>query len=187
MHVPRFQKVAIIGRPAALERDEVGRLGRLRHNVRKERMEGSPAEPKTQGPREIRPWREVWAVAKVPMAVSTWFGAGFLPIAPGTWGSLAAIPVVHLFALLYGLPGLVAGSGGIALMGLHAAPVTAALRGVKDPSEVVVDEVAGQSISLVPIYALLRGQPPLLFGLAVAGSFLLFRGLDVVKPGPIRR
>lgn len=138
--------------------------------------------------RVVRPWRDVWAVAKVPMAVSTWFGAGFLPIAPGTWGSLAAIPIVHVIALFYGLAGLVGWCVGISLIGIHAAHVTAALRGVGDPSEIVVDEVAGQSISLLPVYALL---PAAAGGgrlwLAVAAAFFLFRALDVVKPGAIRR
>lgn len=151
-------------------------------------MEGSPAHGKTQGPRVVRPWRDVWAVAKVPMAVSTWFGTGFLPIAPGTWGSLAALPVVHVIALFYGVAGLVGWSVGISLIGIHASHVTAGLRGVGDPSEIVVDEVAGQSISLLPVYAALpaAGGGGKLW-LAVAAAFFLFRALDVVKPGPIRR
>jgi phosphatidylglycerophosphatase A len=150
-------------------------------------MQGSAEPAKTQGLRDVRPWREVWTVAKVPMAVSTWFGAGFLPIAPGTWGSLAALPVVHVVALFYGVAGLIGWSVGISLIGTHAAHVTARLRGVGDPSEIVVDEVAGQSISLLPVYAVF---PAAAGGaglwLRVAAAFVLFRIFDVVKPGPIR-
>jgi phosphatidylglycerophosphatase A len=127
-------------------------------------------------------------MAKVPMTVSTWFGAGFLPLVPGTWGSLAAIPVVHVVALFFGLSGLVGWSVGISLIGIHASHVTARLRGVGDPSEIVVDEVAGQSISLLPVYAVFpaaaggRG-----LWLSVVAAFFLFRFLDVWKPGPVRR
>ncbi len=149
-------------------------------------MEDRPADAEFQA--RVRPWREVFAVAHVPMAVATWFGAGFLPFAPGTWGSLAAIPVVHLLGVWQG-PGAVLGFAiAISLIGVHASGVTARLRGVEDPSEVVVDEVAGQAIALLPVYSLLAPDAPWrVRGPAILAAFLLFRILDVVKPGPVRR
>jgi phosphatidylglycerophosphatase A len=100
-------------------------------------------------------------------------GCGFFPVAPGTvasfvalllgagllWLSPAALPVAVLVA---------------AFGGLWA--VTAARAG-DDPGWVVIDEVAGQWVALLPL------ARPTLPGLAAA--FLLFRLLDVVKPGPI--
>jgi len=133
----------------------------------------------------VRPWREVFAEARVTTLVSTWFGAGFLPIAPGTWGSLAAIPIAHLIVLLWGVWGLAGFALGVAIVGTHAAGETARLRGVKDPSEVVVDEVAGQAIALIPVYALVPAEAVVLRIGTVLLAFFLFRILDVWKPGPI--
>jgi phosphatidylglycerophosphatase A len=133
----------------------------------------------------VRPWREVFAEARVTTLVSTWFGAGFLPIAPGTWGSLAAIPIAHLIVVLWGIWGLAGFALGVAVVGTHAAGETARLRGVKDPSEVVVDEVAGQAIALLPVYALVPADAAVLRVASVLLAFFLFRILDVWKPGPI--
>ena len=60
-----------------------------------------------------------------------------------------------------------------------------AVQAREDPHEAVIDEVAGQAISAFPVYALARGQPPLLFWGLVGLSFVLFRIVDVVKPGPV--
>ncbi|CAA6603352.1 Phosphatidylglycerophosphatase A [Rhodospirillaceae bacterium LM-1] len=109
-------------------------------------------------------------------ALATWFGIGKLRPAPGSWGSLAALP------LAWGLWSL----GGEWLVGLGALAVfalgilasefyrKATLR--EDPSEVVIDEVAGQLLALALV-------PPGL--LAYALGFLFFRGFDILKPGPI--
>lgn len=146
-------------------------------------MKSRPGISETQG--ILRAWPEVFAEARVTTLVSTWFGAGFLPIAPGTWGSLAAIPVAHLVAMLWGVWGLAGFAFGVTIIGVHASGETARLRGVTDPSEVVVDEVAGQSIALIPVYLLVpEGAVVLRIG-TVLLAFLLFRILDVWKPGPI--
>ena len=118
-------------------------------------------------------------------ARSTWFGAGFLPIAPGTWGSLAAIPFAHVIAVLWGAWGLAGFALGVVVIGIHASGETARLRGAKDPSEVVVDEVAGQAIALIPVYALIPAGATVLRIGTVLLAFVLFRILDVWKPGPI--
>jgi phosphatidylglycerophosphatase A len=121
----------------------------------------------------------------VTTLVATWFGVGFLPLAPGTWGSLAAIPIAHLVAVLLGASGVAAFALGIAIIGVHAAGETARLRGTLDPPEVVVDEVAGQSIALLPVYALVQPEAVGLRIASVLVAFVLFRILDVWKPGPI--
>ena len=153
---------------------------------RKELMEGSPRSPENQERRgSLRPWPEVFAASRVTTLVATWFGTGFLPTAPGTWGSLIAIPVAHLVAFFWGAWGLGGFALGIAVIGVHAAGETARLRGAGDPPEIVVDEVAGQSIALLPVYALVPAEATLLRIGAVLSAFLLFRVLDVWKPGPI--
>lgn len=108
--------------------------------------------------------------------ISTAFGAGYSPIAPGTAGS--AVGLV-LFVAVHRLPA----AGQIAavvlgfLGGVVAATATARAVGRKDPGLVVWDEVIGMWASL----ALL----PLTPGTAIAG-FLLFRIMDIVKPYPAR-
>ncbi len=118
-------------------------------------------------------------------AVATWFGVGLFPVAPGTWGSLAAIPVAHVIVTLWGVSGLAGFALAVTLVGVHAAGETARLRGLGDPPEIVVDEVAGQSLALVPVYALAPPGAPLVRIGAVLLAFALFRVLDVWKPGPI--
>ena len=101
-------------------------------------MQGSPRASENQVTSgSLRPWPEVFAASRVTTLVATWFGAGFLPAAPGTWGSLAAIPVAHLVAFFSGAWGLSGFALGIALIGVHAAGETARLRGEGDRKSVV--------------------------------------------------
>jgi phosphatidylglycerophosphatase A len=107
--------------------------------------------------------------------LATWFGAGRLPRAPGTWGSLAALPLAAALAWLGG-PWLVL----LAILPLFGLGVWASDRymaacGIHDPAVVVVDEVVGQCLTL----ALLPLSP-----LAYLLGFVLFRILDMLKPWP---
>jgi phosphatidylglycerophosphatase A len=106
----------------------------------------------------------------------TWFGSGWLPWAPGTWGSLAALPFAWLI-LTYGGPGLLA-LAALALFGAGcwAADIAARETQTKDPGWIVVDEVVGQWLTLL-------AAPQSLIGYAAA--FLLFRLFDIWKPWPI--
>jgi len=109
--------------------------------------------------------------------LATWFGAGLLPKAPGTWGSLAAIPFALLFSWAGG-PWLLAAASLLLLpLGVWAGGWYVARGGREDPGEVVIDEVAGQWIALVP-----AGLDPL----ACVVGFLLFRACDILKPWPAR-
>jgi len=132
-------------------------------------------------------WRDVFRAAPVPAALATWFGSGLLPLAPGTWGSVSALPFVEAAYRVGGLAGLGAFALAASVAGVPAAGVVARLRRRDDPPEVVIDEVAGQSISVLPVYALARSAPPAVFWGLVAVAFLLFRAVDVIKPGPVGR
>jgi len=132
-----------------------------------------------------RPWREVFGAVPLAALLATWFGAGFLPVAPGTWGSLLAIPFIEGAFRLGGLPGLVAFALVVSLAGIPAAGAVARLRGQPDPSQVDIDEVAGQAIALFPVYAFARAGSATRFWLFVCVAFVLFRVVDVLKPGPI--
>lgn len=128
-------------------------------------------------------WREIFGTAPIAALFATWFGSGFLPVAPGTWGSLFALPFVELAYRLAALPGLAAFAVVVSLGGIAVAGTVARLLRRGDPSEVVIDEVAGQAISVFPVYALARTAGPLIFWGLVGLSFVLFRIVDVVKPG----
>lgn len=108
--------------------------------------------------------------------VATWFGSGLSPKAPGTVGSLAALPFAWAILAGAGWQGLALAVVAVTLAGLWATAAVLKASGIKDPSFVVVDEVAGQWIALLP-----AGLDPLLF----AAGFVLFRLFDIWKPGPV--
>jgi len=121
----------------------------------------------------------------VALAIST-FGVGYLPLAPGTWGSLVAVGIFLGFTQIFRGNALVAvvvvSIVVVTFAGIWAASRTEALSNRKDPSKVVVDEVAGQLISLFPLTLFTQWTI-----VAVIISFILFRFFDIVKPYPARR
>jgi phosphatidylglycerophosphatase A len=108
--------------------------------------------------------------------LATWWGVGFSPLAPGTVGTLAAIPLFLIFSLLP-LWLYLCCLLGLALLACWAAGRAETIFGQRDPGAVVVDEVVG---FLVVMIALPPTWPSLLAG------FVLFRAFDVIKPPPIR-
>ena len=107
--------------------------------------------------------------------VATWFGTGLMPLAPGTWGSLAALPFAWCIAWAGGIWALAAAVVAITLVGIWAAERYIRALGREDPGDVVVDEVAGQWLTLLPAATDI--------GLFAAG-FVLFRIADILKPWP---
>lgn len=111
-------------------------------------------------------------------SLATWFGCGLSPRAPGTVGSIGAVPLhlllaqtpwgVHVAAVLL-----------VSAAGVWAAQVYAVDRGEKDPQRVVIDEVAGTVISM----GVVRAAP----WFVQLAALVAFRVLDIWKPGPIRR
>ncbi len=107
--------------------------------------------------------------------LATWFGSGWLPKAPGTWGSLAALPCAAAIAWFGGPVVLLCASALVFLIGIWAGGVYAEKSGEADPSAVVIDEVAGQWLALVPVASDWRFY---------AVAFLAFRLCDIYKPWP---
>ncbi len=108
--------------------------------------------------------------------LATWFGAGLLPKAPGTWGSAAALPFAWVLAGVGGGPLLAAAGLACFVVGWWASAVYVARTQAADPSEVVIDEVAGQ-------WLVLAAAP--LDPVAYLVGFALFRLFDVWKPWPV--
>ena len=83
--------------------------------------------------------------------LATWFGSGLLPKAPGTWGSLAALPCGALLAWLGGPWLLLAAALLVLALGIWASERASAAMGKHDPGAVVIDEVVGQWLALLPV------------------------------------
>jgi len=120
--------------------------------------------------------------------IVTFFGAGLLRPASGTWGSLAALPFVWVLHVLGGPWALAVAIVVVFLVGLWATGIHTANTGVEDPSEVVIDEVVGMWIAMLPVSigAAAAGAEILALYPGWIAAFLLFRIFDILKPGPAR-
>ena len=121
-------------------------------------------------------------------ALATLFGVGYLRPAPGTWGSAAALPLAWVLHALGGFPALMAGT--VLAFGLGWWAVADWTRGREpDPSEAVIDELAGQWLALWPVSygAAFAGADVLALWPGWVAAFLLFRLFDIWKPGPVGR
>jgi len=113
-------------------------------------------------------------------AFVTGLGVGYLPLAPGTWGSLATLlPVVAVHWLFPLHETIVLGSL-VAVLTFPAMVFSTRFsrsEGDPDPSKIVIDEILGQMLCLlfVPVSAV-----------SVGAGFLLFRFFDIFKPFPVR-
>jgi phosphatidylglycerophosphatase A len=148
-------------------------------------VEDASAEPSAA--QEV-PWREVFRRAPLATLLATGLGSGFLPKAPGTWGSLLAVFMGEGLFQVVGLIGVAGFAAVSTLVGVPVSGSVAVLRGRKDPGEIVVDEIAGQAIALAGLHAVIPAvvSAPLRWGLVVF-AFGLFRAFDILKPGPIDR
>jgi phosphatidylglycerophosphatase A len=119
----------------------------------------------------------LWAALIAPV-----FGIGRIRTGPGTWGSAAAVLI--WFLLARAVPASWQGIVLLALaliaiaVGIPAATQVARAAGIKDPQFVVIDEVAGQWVTLLFVPVTWK---------TVAVGFILFRGFDIVKPPPVRQ
>lgn len=115
------------------------------------------------------------AKSKLVPLVATFFGSGLSPVAPGTMGSLATLPVIWLISFA----GPLFHMGFIVFLfpiGLWAAEMYERTSGRHDSKEIVIDEVLGMLITMVWL--------PMTWQAMLLG-FVLFRVLDILKPFPI--
>jgi phosphatidylglycerophosphatase A len=112
------------------------------------------------------------------LIVATGFGAGYIPVAPGTAGSAVALPLAWLAFRYGGFPGVAAAAVMMTLVGIWASNHAEAHYGEHDCQRIVVDEIAGQLISVIAV-------PCTWPNLIVA--FGWFRLFDSVKPWPAGR
>jgi phosphatidylglycerophosphatase A len=109
--------------------------------------------------------------------IATAGGIGLLPLAPGTWGSLAALPCAWAISAFAGRGALLAAAVLAFALGSWASDTLARASGRHDPQFIVIDEVAALWLTLV---AAPRDW------WAYLAAFLLFRLFDIWKPWPVR-
>ena len=122
-------------------------------------------------------FRKTDVPAKLGLVLSSCFGIGLIPVAQGTFGTLAGIPLAIALAHLPPLAGAYVLFFFI-LLAIWASEKSARALEKGDPAEVVIDETAGL---LLTLYLL----PATGFNLCL--GFLLFRLFDILKPYPIKR
>ena len=115
---------------------------------------------------------------KFTLFLATGFGLGRIPWAPGTFGTLAGLPLVWVMTRLTAWPG----ASGFFLVCLILAAVRVAdraehLMNLKDPGCIVIDEMAGYGVAM----SLVPPSPA-----ALVAGFAAFRCFDIIKPAPVR-
>jgi phosphatidylglycerophosphatase A len=103
-------------------------------------------------------------------------GIGLLPVAPGTWASLATLPCGWLIGAHAGVFGLLAAGAIVFALGWWASDRLTRASGVGDPGFVIIDEIAGQLLVLAAAPRDWRWY---------GAAFLLFRLFDIWKPFPV--
>lgn len=133
---------------------------------------------------DTTPAKKIFRIKPLPDGVSptnphvllaTWFGIGRLRPAPGTLGSLAAVPLGFVIAYFTGIIGLILASVLLMVLGSMASNYYGRKSGEKDDQSIVVDEVVGMWIAAIP-----AGTHPDLW----VTAFILFRLFDIYKPWP---
>ncbi|EEX14424.1 phosphatidylglycerophosphatase A [Citreicella sp. SE45] len=117
-------------------------------------------------------------------AIASFFYVGFLKPAPGTWGSLAALPVAYGILLIGGFWLLLVATVAAFVLGYIATRSITATGEDHDPSWIVIDEVVGQWIALFPVaYGAMMMSVDIwrLYPGWITG-FLFFRLFDIWKP-----
>lgn len=135
------------------------------------------------------------ATRALALALATAGGVGFAPLAPGTFGSLVGVLLFLPFSH-FGLPLYCLTLAALTCLGVWVSDVAERAFGRSDDGRIVIDEVAGQLLTLLPLVILSSWWPGVAgTGLEIGNSgwwalvvtaFVLFRVFDIWKPGPVR-
>ncbi len=131
-------------------------------------------------------------VDALALFLATGFGVGFIPFAPGTWGSVVGLLIAYGLIAAFSLDvvllqnALIVASLVSAAVGVWAGTRAETIFSRKDAGQIVMDEVCGQILTFVfiaPYLARLGGQ----WRWWMIPGFVLFRAFDIFKPYPINR
>lgn len=117
-------------------------------------------------------------------------GAGLFPVAPGTAGALVGVGLALALLLVFPVPGaallpFAALTLAVTALGYAVSGTAGGLLGVVDDGRIVIDEVAGQLVALAPLFVRELNFESRGFWVVVVTAFVLFRGFDIAKPGPV--
>ena len=115
------------------------------------------------------------SIKRLLKGIATLGFVGYLPIAPGTWGTLAGLAFFMCFRLSFQL--YLSATVFCIIVGMIASGIAEQMIGEQDSSHIIIDEFTGFLISVIAL-----PQTP---GYVIA-AFLLFRFFDILKPVPIR-
>jgi len=131
----------------------------------------------------LKGWnRDLIILLNAARFIAAGFGSGWLPKAPGTWGSLASLPIAWLLIAYTDIEGLALAFLLILLLGCYVSAIVLPTLDLDDPGWIVIDEWAGQWLTIVIVAGF--------FGLTLLtllSAFLAFRVFDIFKPFPIRQ
>lgn len=109
--------------------------------------------------------------------IATAFGAGYSPIAPGTCGTAVAVPLAWALAS-WGVWQFALAAVLVTVVGVYCAQRADRAWGSHDDQRIVIDEVAGYLVTVLPVDR--HSAAALVVG------FVVFRALDIIKPPPVR-
>lgn len=115
---------------------------------------------------------------KLAKIISTFFGIGLFPLAPGTLASLTMVVLYKYYLHRLAWPFYLSVLFLVIAAGVYFSSIYARSLNLKDPGKVVIDEVAGQLLAVF----LLRPDWVIL-----APAFILFRFLDIIKPMGVKK
>lgn len=113
---------------------------------------------------------------KISFFFGSWFYLGKAKYASGTFGTLGALPFAWFILQYFGMTGLIIASIVVSILGIFISDNISKNMGIKDPGVIVIDEVAGVFISLIPA---------MLTPMSFIIGFALFRLFDISKPWPV--
>ncbi|MCI0662050.1 MAG: phosphatidylglycerophosphatase A [Acidobacteria bacterium] len=128
---------------------------------------------------------------QLALIIATGFGIGFIPFAPGTFGSILGLLIAYFLMSIFSHDvillqnSIIIVSVILAILGIWASSRAEKIFDQKDAGQIVLDEVCGQLISFLFIAPYIRrlGGEWIWWGIA---GFFLFRALDIIKPYPLK-
>lgn len=117
-------------------------------------------------------------MVKLAKIISTFFGIGLFPLAPGTLASLAMVVLYKYYLYRLPWPLYLVILFLVIAAGVYFSSIYARSLNLKDPGKVVIDEVAGQLLAVFLV------RPD---WVVLAPAFILFRFLDIIKPMGVKK
>ena len=121
---------------------------------------------------------------KISYLISTLFGSGYFPKAPGTFGSFVSLPIIFIICYYCGFVGLLITIAAVFIIAMPAVKKVLSYT-EHDPSFIVIDEFIGQAVTFLFVANFLKNNNSFSALVCYITGFALFRFFDVKKPYPV--